>query len=139
MPESKKDAIVPTAGALSWGAVTGRAPTTEIVPAAKPAAPVTTGDGMVTQEGRILHHGELRTVTRQEEIAARYGLDVHNDYERKGADQIEAIDRVAEAWAKHRFQRVERPEFHKANEAVNTVAADLHNVGSLIGNILFGD
>jgi hypothetical protein len=138
MPESKKDAIVPTAGALSWGAVTGRSAPTEIVQAPKAAVAVS-ADGMVSQDGRILKHGELRAVSRQEEIVAQYGLDVKDDYQRKGADQIEAIDRVAEAWARHRFQRVERPEFHNAKEAVNTVAADLHNVGSLIGNILFGD
>ena len=136
--DSTSTAIVPAKNALSWGAIAGRdAPQAAVVPAAAGAAGA--AGGMVTQEGRILKHGELRKVSRQEEIAAQYGLDAGNHYEAQGMNQIEAIDRVAEAWARHRFQKVERPEFHTAKEAVSTVAADLHNVGNLLGNLLFGD
>lgn len=131
-PTEPGTSIVPRGGALSWGGVTGRAP-------APATAPQVTAAGNVTTTGRVLRAGELRATTKAEEIAATYGLDAGDAYQARGIDQIQGIDRLADAWAHHKATRVERPDFHTPKEALNTVGADLHNVGSLIGNILFGD
>lgn len=123
--------IVPAGGALSWGAVTGR---TE----AAPAVAETVAPGISTS-GRVLQAGELRKVTKAEEIAATYGLDPTDPWQQRGIDQIQGIDRVAGAWERHKERRLERPDYHTPREALTTAGTDLHNVGSLIGDLLFGD
>lgn len=129
MPHSS--AIVPASGPLSWGSITGK-------PVAAPATVAGAPERTITIEGRVMKHGEMRQVTRGEEIAATYGLSQADPYESRTIDQIAAVDRIHEAWQKHLENHKERPDYHTGKEAIETVSTDVSNIASFLGNVLFG-
>ena len=125
MPRNET-AIVPATGPLSWGAITAK------VEAKKEAA-----TQAVT--GRVLRHGEMRAVTREEEQAALYGLDAHDHYGARTVNQLVAMDKLAEAYARHKEKVIDRGNPTNAREAITTAGHDFHNAGSFLADLLFGE
>lgn len=122
--------IVPrTVHPLSWAGVTGRE-AIEVAPAPEPvkikavvATPI----------------GELRQLTRAEGVAERYGFDHHDRYQEAAAMQIATLEHGQEVWERVKRERIERGEITDKASFQHAVEADFHNVGNLIGSLLFGD
>lgn len=127
--------IVPASDALSWEGISG-VPARVEPPA--PKAPAPQGP-VVLQPGQPMTVGDLRTVTREEAIIDRYRLDASDKYQAAAALQVAQLERGQEIWAKMKRTRLDRGEIVDNASAAKAVTADLQNVGTLIGSILFGD
>lgn len=123
--------VAPVPDALSWGAF--QAPV--LAEPAEPAPKVQ----RLSVAGTPMVAGELRTVTRQEALIDKYHLDASDKYQAGTALAVAELDRAAEVWARTKATRIDRGEIVDGKSAIKTVTADLQNVGSLLGNLLFGE
>ena len=125
--------IVPARDALSWEGISG-------VPAkVEPPAPSAPKAPHVVRAGERLMVGDLRAVTREEAVVDRYKLDASDKYQAAAALQIAQFERGQEIWERVKATRLDRGEIVDGKSAAKAVSADLQNVGTLIGSILFGD
>jgi hypothetical protein len=110
-----------------------RAPAAALAPA--PAQTLAPPPGAVL----LPQKGDLRELTREEAVRARYSLDAHDSYHERAAFQIATLEMGQEVWEKVKRERIDRGELNTVKDARHMVEADLSNVGNLIGSLLFGD